>query len=346
MEKIRLGKTELMVTKTSFGALPIQRASIEEAKTILRAAYDAGINFFDTAHGYSDSEEKIGRSLSDVRHNIIIATKTHGKTKEEALQDIETGLKRLKTDYIDIMQLHNPTEMFDLNDPTGPYAALAEAKKKGLVRHIGVSCHRMDAAEKFIECGAFETLQYPFSPLSNEKDIAIVKRCKAHDMGFIAMKALSGGLLTNVKLIHAFMRQFDNAVPIYGIQRLWELEEFLAIDGSPVAYTPEELKEAVAKEKAELGGNFCRGCGYCMPCPQGIPINFSARMKLLLLRAPYKSFITRDWQDKMSLIEKCTDCGSCKTKCPYGLDCPALLKNELTFYKNFVEEHRSELIPE
>jgi predicted aldo/keto reductase-like oxidoreductase len=343
MEKIRLGKTELVVTKTSFGALPIQRTSPEEAKTILRAAYDAGVNFFDTAHGYSDSEEKIGASLSDVRHNIIIATKTHGMTKKDALQDIETGLERLKTDYLDIVQLHNPTEMFDLNDPDSHYAALTEAKKKGWVRHIGVSCHRIDIAEKFIECGAFETLQYPFSPLASDKEIALVKNCKAHDMGFIAMKALAGGLLTNVELICAFMRQFDNAVPIYGIQKLRELEEFLAIDGNPVAYTPEELAAAIAKEKAELGGSFCRGCGYCMPCPQGIQINFSARMKLLLLRAPYRSFITQEWQDKMSLIEKCTDCGSCKAHCPYGLDCPTLLKDGLAFYRNFVEEHRAEV---
>jgi len=229
MKKIRLGKTELMVTKTAMGCLPIQRRDDEGAVELLRAAYEGGINYFDTANAYSDSEKKIGMALSDVRENIIISTKSAARDKETVLSHIENSLKMMKTDYIDLFQFHQVETVPDPNDPNGAYAAALEAKERGWIRHIGVTSHRVDIAEQCIESGHFETLQFPFSYISAERDIALAEKCKAADMGFIAMKGLAGGLLNNVRACHAFMKGYDNVVPIWGIQHMHELEQWLAV---------------------------------------------------------------------------------------------------------------------
>ena len=214
IKKVKLGKTGLMVTKTAMGCLPIQRISLEAAKKLLRKAYDNGINYFDTANMYTDSEEKIGEALHDVRHNIIISTKSGGTDYETVTNHIETSLKRLQTDYIDLFQFHNPKEMPSPEDEKGAYAAALDAKKKGYIRHIGITNHRLKVAHQAIDSGYYETLQFPFCYLATEKDIELVTDCKAHDMGFIAMKGLSGDMLTNAAACYAFMQGYDNVVPI------------------------------------------------------------------------------------------------------------------------------------
>lgn len=340
MEKIRLGKTNLMVTKTSFGALPIQRVSFEDAKKILCKAYENGINFFDTARAYTDSEEKIGYSLSNVRNDIIIATKSHAKDKKTLLNHIETSLKNLKTDYIDILQLHNPAELPDPNDTESLYAGLLEAKEKGMIRFIGITNHRIATALIAAASGLYDTMQFPLSSLSADADLQLIEECRNKDIGVIAMKALSGGLITNAASTFAFLRQFGNVVPIWGIQRESELDEFIELEKNP-PQLDEAMWAIIEKDRAELAGDFCRGCGYCMPCPAGIEIPTAARITLLLGRAPYQGFLQDAFREKMGLINNCIECGNCKNHCPYKLDTPTLLRRELRNYEEFYIKHKS-----
>ena len=340
MDRITLGRTNLMVSKSGFGALPIQRLSFEEAKTILRKAYDNDINFFDTARMYTDSEEKIGYALSDVRKNIIIATKCRAKDKKDLFTQLETSLKNLKTDYIDIYQLHNPKELPNPEDAESLYGGLLEAKKKGMIRFIGLTNHDIKTAKQAAQSNRYDTIQFPLNSISADEDLALIDVCKERNLGVIAMKALSGGLITNASTTFAFLRQFDNVVPIWGIQKMKELEEFIALEKNPPVLD-EAMWTVIKKDRVELAGNFCRGCGYCMPCPAGIEIPTQARISLLLGRAPFQPFLEDSFRAKMDLIPQCIECGHCKNNCPYKLDTPNLLKRELKKYNEFYETHKN-----
>ena len=332
MRQITLGSTGITVPQNAFGALPIQRVSTEMAVKLLRRAYEGGMRFFDTARAYSDSEVKVGEAFDGMREKVFIATKTGAKTPEEVRSQLETSLKNLRTDYIDIYQFHCADQCYRPGDGTGMYECMEELKKEGKIRHIGITAHKLYIAEEAIESGLYETLQYPFSYLSSEKELALVKKCKEANMGFIAMKGLAGGLINRSEAAMAFMTQFDNVLPIWGIQKEKELEEWL----SYMAETPtmnEELTAYIEKEQKELTGEFCRGCGYCMPCPAGIMINQCARMSLMLRRAPSKAWLTPQMQAEMKKIEGCLHCNQCMKKCPYELNTPELLKKNYEDYK-------------
>ncbi|MCQ2451787.1 MAG: aldo/keto reductase [Oscillospiraceae bacterium] len=336
MLTVRMGKTGLVVSKNGFGALPIQRISKAEAVYLLQKAFYNGINYFDTARYYTDSEEKLGAAFAYTRDKIIISTKTGAQTAEDFWKDLETSLTKLNTDYIDIYQFHNPAFCPRPGGEDGLYDAALEAKKQGKIRHIGITNHRLAVAEEAIASGLYETLQFPFSYLAGEPELKLVEECRKADMGFIAMKGLAGGLIHHSASAYAFMAQFDNVAPIWGVQRESELDEFLAYQTCPPELTG-EIKDRIEADKQELAGDFCRGCGYCMPCPQGIQINNCARMSLMLRRAPSAANLTPEMQQEMKKIETCLECGQCKAKCPYGLDTPALLKKNLEDYKaNFV----------
>ena len=333
MQTIKLGKTGIETNKNAFGALPIQRISDEAAVTLLRKAYENGMTFFDTARMYSDSEHKVGLAFEGMREKVIIATKTGAQNAEGFGKDLETSLTNLKTDYIDIYQFHNPAFCPKPGDESGLYDAALQAKEQGKIRHIGITNHRLAVAHEAIDSGLYETLQFPFCYLATDKDIELVEKCKAADMGFIAMKALSGGLITNSAAAYAYLAQYDNVLPIWGVQREDELDEFLSYIDNPPAMT-EEIKALIDKDRAELLGEFCRGCGYCMPCPAGIEISMCARMSLMIRRAPSADYLGEVWQEKMGKIEACLHCGQCKGRCPYNLDTPALLAKNLEDYKN------------
>lgn len=327
-----------MVSRVGFGGLPIQRISADESGTILRAAHDAGVNFFDTARAYSDSEEKIGRGLGAVRHDVIIATKSMAKNGDALRSDIDLSLSKLKTNYIDIYQVHFAEFVPAPEGEDGLYAALMSARKAGKIRHIGITSHRLSVALEAAESGLYETVQFPLSCLSTDDELKLIEVCKNHNVGVIAMKAMAGGLIRNVEAAFAFLWQHENVVPIWGIQRRSELDQFIALAKNPPQLNS-SLRMAIDAEKKELAGDFCRGCGYCLPCPQKIPISTAARMSLFLRRAPSAQFLTLDWQEKMKLIENCTQCGSCAKKCPYGLDTPALLKRNFEDYLEFAAKH-------
>ena len=334
MRTVRLGKTNITVSKNGFGALPIQRISKEDAIHLLRKAYEGGINYFDTARFYTDSEEKIGLALSDVRENIIISTKTMRTDVEGFWRDLNESLTLLKTDYIDIYQFHNPSFCPKPGDGTGLYEAMLEAKRLGKIRHIGITNHRLAIAEEAVLSGLYETLQFPFSYLASEKEEALVKLCEERDVGFICMKALAGGLITRSDAAYAFLADYPVA-PIWGVQRESELDEFLAYNDNPPKMTP-ELEALIESERRELQGDFCRGCGYCMPCPMGIEINNAARMSLMIRRAPVAAQLSEKSQAMMKKIEDCINCGKCRSMCPYGLDTPAHLKKNYEDYKTFL----------
>ena len=331
MKTITLGKTGITTPQNAFGALPIQRVEKADAVKILRKAYDGGMTFFDTARAYTDSEEKLGAAFEGMRDKIYIASKTQATDVNTFWEHLETTLTNLKTDYLDLYQLHCVPQCFKPDDGSGLYEAMLKAKEQGKIRHIGITAHKIGVAEEIVESGLYETLQFPFSYLATDRDIALVKKCEEAGMGFIAMKGLSGGLLTNSKACMAFMSQYP-ALPIWGIQREEELAEWLSFFEEEAVMT-DELKEVINKDRAELLGDFCRGCGYCSPCTVDIQINACARMSLMIRRAPSAAWLTEKWQQEMMKIEDCVECGVCKTRCPYELDIPTLLRKNLADYK-------------
>lgn len=337
MEHVVLGKTGLKVNKNGFGALPIQRISKEDAVVLLQKAFQNGINYFDTARAYSDSEEKMGAALHEVRDQIIISTKTAAQNGEDFWKDLEVSLEKLQTDYIDLYQFHNPSFCPKPGDGSGLYEAALEAKEQGKIRHIGITNHRIAVAKEAVLSGLYETLQFPFSYLASEEEVELVELCRQKEVGFIAMKGLAGGLIHNSASAYAFMcqPQFAHVEPIWGIQREWELDEFLSYQEQAPELN-EALLAEIQKDKDQLAGEFCRGCGYCMPCPAGIEINNCARMSLMLRRAPQEAWLSEEWQEKMKKIENCLHCGSCMKKCPYGLNTPELLKRNYEDYKTFL----------
>ena len=278
MDMVTLGRTGITVNKNGFGALPIQRVSREEAARLLRMALDAGITFFDTARFYTDSEEKIGYALSDRRDAFYLATKTAATTAEGFWSDLETSLRNLKTDYIDIYQFHNPAFCPKPGDGSGLYEAMLEARRQGKIRFISITNHRMTLAHEAIRSGLYDTLQFPFCYLATDKDI---------------------------------------------------------YPHSPPPLTA-ALAAVVERDRAQLQGNFCRGCGYCMPCPAGLELNNCARMSLMIRRAPREAQLTPEMQEKMARIEQCLHCNQCARKCPYGLDTPKLLEDNYRDYREIL----------
>lgn len=336
MNTVTLGKTGITSPQNAFGALPVQRVDTDTAVKLLRKAYEGGMTYFDTARAYSDSEEKLGKAFEGMRDKVVIATKTMGHDPEKIKADLDTSLKNLKTDHIDLYQLHMVLQCYRPGDGTGIYEVLEEAKKAGKILHFGVTAHQIEVAKECVRSGLYETMQFPFSYLSSQKEIELVKLCKEYEVGFIAMKGLAGGLINRSEAAMAFMNDFDNVLPIWGIQRESELEEWLSyMDNTP--RMTGEIAEFVKKEQEELSGDFCRGCGYCMPCPMGIQINTCARMSLLIRRAPTAAWVTEHWQEEMKKIETCINCRQCVSKCPYELNTPELLKKNYEDYMQVIE---------
>jgi len=339
MKTVNISNTGYVVSKNGFGALPVQRVTVPEAVYLLQKAFDNGITFFDTARGYTDSEHKIGEAFGGSvfkksREKIVIATKSGAQNGKEMSSDLERSLRDLKTDYIDIYQFHNPAFLPKPGGADGLYDAAMRARENGKIRFISLTNHRKHLASEAVDSGLYETLQYPFSYLSSDEEIGIIRKAESRGMTIIAMKALSGGLITNSRAAFAWLAEFSNVLPIWGIQREKELDEFLSYHLA----APEldnEIRALIERDKVQLGGTFCRGCGYCMPCPGGFDIPTMARISLLIRRAPTQNFFTDEFALRMERIETdCIHCGNCTSKCPYGLDTPALLAANLSDYRS------------
>ena len=267
-----------------------------------------------------------------MRDTVYIASKTMAKTPGEFWKQLDTSLANLHTDYLDIYQFHCVDQVWAPGDGSGMYECMLQAKEQGKIRHIGVTAHKLEVAFDLVNSGLYETLQYPFSYLASEREHELVALCKQKDVGFLAMKGLAGGLITRSDAAMAYIAQFDNVLPIWGIQRESELDEWLSYFKDTPQMTP-ELQAFVVKEREQLAGNFCRGCGYCLPCTADIMINQCARMSLMLRRAPSKAWLTPQMQAEMAKVRDCTECGVCMTRCPYGLDIPNLLKRNYEDYQ-------------
>ncbi|MCQ2458372.1 MAG: aldo/keto reductase [Clostridia bacterium] len=335
MRMYTLGSTGITVPQNAFGALPVQRTDTETAVALVRRAYAGGMRFFDTARSYSDSEYKLGIAFEGIdRNSYYLATKTQAKDPETFRQHLETSLNLLHTDHVDIYQFHCADQCYRPGDGTGMYEEMLKAKAEGKILHIGITTHRIGVAEEIISSGLYETLQYPFSYLASEREHALVEKCANANMGFIAMKGLCGGILTNSAACMAYMTRYP-VLPIWGIQRDAELSEWLSFFDREPEMTP-ELSAMIEADRKELATDFCRGCGYCEPCTAGIQIHNCARMTPMIRRSPSAGFLSEYWQAEMARIDECVDCGICKTRCPYGLDTPNLLRRNLEDYRNIL----------
>ena len=333
MNTLTLGSTGITTPQNAFGALPLQRVPEDLAIRLMRRAHEGGMMYFDTARAYSNSEGRVGKAFKGMRDQVFIATKTMATTSEGFWADLETSLRELQTDYIDVYQLHNIQQCYRPDDGTGLYECLLEAKRQGKILHAGVTAHKIGIAEEAVESGLYETMQYPFSYLSSPREMALVDKCTDANMGFIVMKGMAGGLITYGRVAMAFVNEHPHALPIWGIQREEELDEWL----SYMHDTPQlddELRAYIERDREELAGNFCRNCGYCMPCPESISIKDCARMSLMLRRAPSANWLTERWQNEMAKIDNCIECHVCESRCPYGLPVTELLKQNLEDYRN------------
>jgi predicted aldo/keto reductase-like oxidoreductase len=337
VEKIRLGKTGMMVTRLGFGGIPIQRLSENDAVAVVRRCLDLGINYIDTANGYSTSEERIGKAVKGRRHDVLIATKTFPGTPDIIEKNLDLSLKRLDTDYIDLYQFHGVNETATLNriiDPeNGLYKVFEKAKKAGKIRHIGITSHQMDAAKAEVKTGKFETIMFPFNFITNEPAKELLPLCREQDMGFIVMKPLAGGMLDNATIAFKYLLQFPDVVAIPGIEKIPEIEEIAALYQGSGKMTAAERKK-MHQMIDELGTRFCRRCDYCQPCQQGIPISMIMTFPTFVKRLP------PDWYLKSPMIpgamEKaatCIECGECEERCPFKLPIREMIKEGYDLYE-------------
>jgi predicted aldo/keto reductase-like oxidoreductase len=260
-----------------------------------------------------------------------------GGTPEAIRADLAVSLEHLRTDYLDVYQFHNPPTVPLPGDGSGRYELFAALKRSGVIRAVGITSHSLERARQAVDSGLYDTLQYPFSLLATEEEEALAARCRAADVGFICMKSLAGGLILDIPAAFAFMGRFDNVLPIWGIQRRNELEEFLALEEAPPLWN-EQMAEVARDYRKILGKSFCRGCGYCQPCPQGIAVHTVARLFLTLRRSPWEPFAQPAWQREMAKAGNCSHCGACASRCPYHLDPPALIRHSLDDYVAFMRE--------
>ena len=335
MEKTRFGKTGLMVSRVAFGGIPVMRVTKDEAVKLIRETIKLGINFIDTAHGYADSEEKIGEAIKGMkREELVIATKSPADDKKTFNEHLELSLKRLRTDYIDIMQLHNigSTEKRDACfAPGGAYEGLQEAVKAGKVRFPGFSSHSLELCTEIMKNGKFDAVQFPFNFIDNAAEKEAIPLAKKLDLGFLAMKPMGGGRLDNAGLAFRYLLQFDSIIADPGIEKIDEIREIAAIVESKPTLTAQD-KEAIEKLRAEFGATWCHRCDYCQPCPQGIDISWvlsaeSCRKRFTLER--FKLMLGKP----IEKAKTCQECGKCVDRCPYHLKVPALIKESIALWE-------------
>jgi predicted aldo/keto reductase-like oxidoreductase len=334
MDHVRLGKTELEVSRVGFGGIPIQRLSEDEAVAVVRACLELGITFIDTAHGYTTSEERIGQAIAGRRDEIVLATKTPARDREGAQQQIELSLRRLGVERIDLIQLHGVSTyeaMEAVLGPGGALEALRAAHDRGQVDHIGFSSHSIEMAQEMIETGLFETVQFPFNFIATAAAEELVPLAQEHDMGFIAMKPMGGGLLERADLAFKYLFQFPQVVPDPGIERVEEMQQIVALAEEGAGLSSEDWV-AIEDIRQDLGTRFCRRCNYCQPCTQGIPISGVLSYRSTWKRMPPESTLGEGWQRQMALAETCVECAECEERCPYDLPIRDLLKESVAFF--------------
>jgi predicted aldo/keto reductase-like oxidoreductase len=338
LNTVKLGGTGLEVSEVGFGGIPIIPLPKNEAVSIVKYCFDLGITFFDTANMYPTSEEKIGIALKTVRDQVVIATKTTQRDADGAAAHIDTSLKQLKTDWIDIYQVHNVSNGETLEQilaPQGAYEAIVRARDAGKIRFIGISSHSIQTAMEALKTGLFQTLQFPFNFIENDPEDELFPFACQNDVGIIGMKPLGGGLLERADLCFGFLQQHPHVVPIPGIRAKREADQIIEWYRHPQRLSRSDLKE-MQKIQTVLGEKFCHRCEYCMPCEQGVQIP-----SVLIFQAAAKRLSPEGvsaWLAKaMESVTECIECGQCEEKCPYNLPIADLLKENLALFKKIEE---------
>lgn len=327
MEYRVLGKTGLRVSRMGFGGIPVQRIDAEGTKALMHKMADAGINYIDTARGYTVSEEYLGYALEGIRDQFILATKGRGLTKADFAKDIETSLRNLRTDHIDLYQFHNPTmaQLDQILAPGGAMEAMQEAVASGKVRHMGITTHSLAVFERALELPWVETIMFPYNIVETQGK-ELVAKCAEKNIGFIAMKPLAGGAIEDGTLAMRYLVTDPNVtVVIPGMAEPKELEENAAAMENTAPLTQEEL-DAMEQLRKTLGTQFCRRCNYCAPCTVGIPIPSVFLMEGYLSRYGLKDWAVSRYEALPHLASECIGCGACETRCPYQLPIREMLK--------------------
>ena len=340
MEKIRLGRTNLMVSRIGFGGIPIQRCTEAEAIGVVQRCLDHGITYIDTANSYTTSEFRIGKAVAHRnRKDLVIATKSGARTCEGVEAHLANSLKMLGTDYIDLYQFHGVNDSNNLDmvlDSKGPLRVIEKAMKDGVIKHFGISSHNSDVAKEAIQTDKFETTMFPFNFVTSEPLDDLIPLCRQHDVGFIAMKPLAGGMLDNARIAFKYLLQFPDVVPLVGIEKTWEIDEITGLLGNSLNLTAAE-KHQLDKMKSEMGNKFCRRCDYCQPCTVGIPISNVMNYPSFMKRMPPERVFTTVLEPVMEKVYDCQDCGECEERCPFKLPIRTIMKDYQAQYNTAKE---------
>jgi predicted aldo/keto reductase-like oxidoreductase len=340
MKTVRLGKTDIEVSRIGIGGIPIQRPSEEKAIEVIKHALDLGINLIDTSLAYGTSEERIGKAIAGRREEITLITKTWTTDRNEAMMHLKSSLKNFNTKYIDVWELHNisTTERYQaILAEGGSLEALKEAHESGKVKFIGISSHNIEIMKSALESEIFDVILFPFNFVNDEAADILVPLAKKLDIGFTAMKPFAGGRLRDANLVIKYLLQFDNVIPVPGVEKKEEIEEIVDIVEGRIELTSDDKKK-IEDFKKELGTRFCQYCGYCMPtCPQEINIPSVINLRISWELWPQESFRERK-KDTIKTAKTCTECGICEEKCPYSLPIRDMIQESIKFYESIVKE--------
>jgi uncharacterized protein len=340
MRYIPLGKTGLTISEVGFGGIPIIRLDEDTAVAVLRRAYESGITLYDTANAYRDSEKKIGRALGDVRDKVVITTKTMRRDAPGVIEQLDNSLRMMKTDYLDIYQLHQVAQQTDWDAVTGPGGAMEaviKAKEQGKIRFIGVTSHNAAMAVKLVKTGMFSTIQFPFNFIEDAAKDELHVAARERGMGILAMKPFAGGVIDNAGIAFKFLREHADVIPLPGFDSLERVDEVVFFYNQPNRVTEEDIN-LMEKYRIELGRQFCRRCEYCQPCPQGVMITAAMSYKVVTSRMSPQ--VAAEFSKiPMESVALCTECRECVGRCPYDLPIPDILKVHYDLY----EQHKAEI---
>ncbi len=338
MKYRKLGKTDLIISEVGFGCIPIIRLEVNEAVDVLRHAFSKGINFFDTANAYHDSEMKIGKALKEHRKEIVLATKTGRRDGAGATKHLEKSLRLLQTDYIDLFQFHQvgkQEEWEAIFAPGGAMEAVLKAREQGKIRHIGITSHSYPLALQSIKAELFATIMFPFSFIEDSASGEMLSLAEEKEIGFLAMKIFGGGVIDNANLAFKFLRQHPAAIPIPGFDSLEYIDEVLAIYEQPNIVSEKDV-ELIETYRQDLGSGFCRRCEYCQPCAQGVIITPAMSYPVIVKRMS-PSVSVQYFKNPMESVTRCTGCGECITRCPYELNIPDIIQRNYKIYNEHLK---------
>ncbi len=340
MKTMKLGKTDLVISEVGFGAIPIIRLEHPEAVRVLRHAYEKGITFFDTANAYRDSEDKIGSAFEGMRDRVVLASKTLRRDGEGVRKHLERSLRLLRTDHLDLYQLHQIAQETTWEAVTAPGGALEEAiraRDVGKIRYLGVTSHSMPMALRLIRTGLFSTVQVPFNFIEDGAAEELLPAASQLGVGFIVMKPFGGGAIDNAGIALKFLRQYPEIVPIPGFEATEQVDEICDIYAHSNTVT-ERDRSIMERYRQELGNRFCRRCEYCQPCPHGVMIT-PAMGYPIVAKKMSPEVATEFLKAPMESVPLCTECGACIQLCPYDLPVPEILKSNYELYLRQAEEH-------